>query len=427
MNPQAGNHQEDYPPREVEAARRVMTELWQVLGEYRDAMVLIGGWVPELLLPTAIPPHTGSLDVDVLLDPGPLRDEDRYADLVQLLKARGYAETDKPFKLAKDVTVDEDGSIRVEVDFLLPKKPKTKRGKILPEFRAIEADGARFTLNHKQPLAFQGRMPDGRQNTITLQVASLVAFIVMKAFALDGRDKTKDAYDLYFCLKNAPEGPKGLARALSPDRENPEVQHALKILASKYGSPDDYGPGSVVLFMNPNDPDERRFLARDAHAQMRVFLESLNPPSSSTPRTLEPREWREPPQPPRNAMVPMANTSQGTREPSVALLRAAGPEPLLPEAEPDPPCKSLVRPKGHVLPLAFCRRLRHRPPLPGGGGEAHRIPELCGLESHVRDESHHGRPRSQGQAAVHRLGHPGVSAPFQVIEYLEGRGPFPRL
>ena len=63
MNLQPGNHQEDYPQREVEAARRVMTELWQVLGAYRDAMVLIGGWVPDLLLPTAIPPHTGSLDL----------------------------------------------------------------------------------------------------------------------------------------------------------------------------------------------------------------------------------------------------------------------------------------------------------------------------------------------------------------------------
>lgn len=55
-----------------------MTEIWQVLGEYRDSMVLIGGWVPDLLLPGAIPPHTGSLDVDVLLDPGPIAIETRF-------------------------------------------------------------------------------------------------------------------------------------------------------------------------------------------------------------------------------------------------------------------------------------------------------------------------------------------------------------
>ena len=277
MTNPVGSHQEDYPPREVEAARRVMTELWQVLGEYRDAMVLIGGWVPELLLPGAIPPHTGSLDVDVLLDPGPLRNEDRYAELVVLLKGRGYEETDKPFKLAKGVKVDGGEPIRVEVDFLLPRKPKTRRGKVLPEFRAIEADGARFALGHKQPLTFRGHMPDGRQNTITLQVASLPAFIVMKAYALDGRDKPKDAYDLYFCLRNAPGGPKGLAEALGTDQTDPEVRRAMAILASKFGSPDDFGPSTVAMFLDPAEQDERRFLARDAYALMTAFLQAMMP------------------------------------------------------------------------------------------------------------------------------------------------------
>lgn len=277
MNPQIGSHQEDYPARDVEAARRVMTEIWQVLGEYRDSMVLIGGWVPDLLLPGAIPPHTGSLDVDVLLDPGPLREQDRYAELVVLLKTRGYELTDKPYKLAKMVQVDDGDPIRVEVDFLLPRKPKTKRGKVMPDFRAIEADGARFALGHKQALTFQGRMPDGRQNTITIQVASLPAFIVMKAYALDGRDKPKDAYDLYFCLRNSIEGPKGLARILRPDLENPEVRRALEILASKFSSPDDYGPSSVAMFLDPQDPGERRFVARDAHTLMKAFLGALAP------------------------------------------------------------------------------------------------------------------------------------------------------
>lgn len=153
----------------------------------------------------------------------------------------------------------------------------------MPDFRAIEADGARFALGHRQTLTFQGHMPDGRQNTITIQVASLPAFIVMKAYALDGRDKPKDAYDLYFCLKNYQGGPKGLAKILAPDKANPEVRGALAILASKFSSPDDYGPGSVVLFLSPEDPGERRFLARDAYSLMKAFLESLTPPESAAP------------------------------------------------------------------------------------------------------------------------------------------------
>ena len=147
----------------------------------------------------------------------------------------------------------------------------------MPDFRAIEADGARFALGHKQALTFQGRMPDGRQNTLTIQVASLPAFIVMKAYTLDGRDKPKDAYDLYFCLKNAVEGPKGLAGILRADLKNPEVRRALEILTSKFSAPDDSGPTSVDMFLDPEDPDERRFVARDAHALMKAFLEALAP------------------------------------------------------------------------------------------------------------------------------------------------------
>jgi hypothetical protein len=69
MNDRTGQRAAGYQAREVEAARRVIVELWQILGAYRDALVLVGGWVPELLLPHAKPPHTGSIDVDLLLNP----------------------------------------------------------------------------------------------------------------------------------------------------------------------------------------------------------------------------------------------------------------------------------------------------------------------------------------------------------------------
>ncbi len=39
----------DYGKREVEAARSVLVELIHLLGEFRDAIVLVGGSVPPLL------------------------------------------------------------------------------------------------------------------------------------------------------------------------------------------------------------------------------------------------------------------------------------------------------------------------------------------------------------------------------------------
>ncbi len=42
----------DYTAEAVEAARSVMLELSRVLGEYQNDMVIVGGWVPELLTQT---------------------------------------------------------------------------------------------------------------------------------------------------------------------------------------------------------------------------------------------------------------------------------------------------------------------------------------------------------------------------------------
>ena len=47
--------QHDYGQRQIEAARRVLIDLGQVLGSwFADSIVVVGGWVPELLLPTRV-------------------------------------------------------------------------------------------------------------------------------------------------------------------------------------------------------------------------------------------------------------------------------------------------------------------------------------------------------------------------------------
>ena len=47
----------DYSADAVAAARAVMLELVRLLGEFRDEIVIVWGWVPELLLPLARPAY----------------------------------------------------------------------------------------------------------------------------------------------------------------------------------------------------------------------------------------------------------------------------------------------------------------------------------------------------------------------------------
>ena len=83
MNPEP-RQRDDYSPRQIEAAHRVLVDIGQVLASFSDCVVVVGGWVPDLLLTDAEEPHIGSIDVDLALDAAKLS-EGRYAELLKLL------------------------------------------------------------------------------------------------------------------------------------------------------------------------------------------------------------------------------------------------------------------------------------------------------------------------------------------------------
>ncbi len=275
MNDREHRCAEDYTPREVEAARRVITELAQVLGDFREAMVLVGGWVPELRLSEAREPHTGSIDVDWILNPSKLRDQ-KYAYLLETMERHGYRAGEKSFQLYKEIKVDSGDPIRVDVEFLVPSVAKFgSRLNIRKNFRALDADAGEFALLNSELMTMEGRMPDGRENRIEILVTSIESFLVMKSFALTNRDKPKDAYDIYFCLLNFPGGVSGLAERIRPHMDTREVKEGLQRLESKFRSPDDYGAQSVVTFLNRPDQDEGAYIARDVYEHVDLLLRIL--------------------------------------------------------------------------------------------------------------------------------------------------------
>jgi uncharacterized protein YfaS (alpha-2-macroglobulin family) len=59
--------------------------------------VLVGGWVPDLLIEDADEKHVGSIDVDLALDAGKLN-EGRYAEMLNLLlNTKRYRQGEKDF------------------------------------------------------------------------------------------------------------------------------------------------------------------------------------------------------------------------------------------------------------------------------------------------------------------------------------------
>lgn len=283
-------HAADYSPAEVEAARRVMIEVAQNLGAYAEACVLVGGWVAELLQPEPETTYTGSIDVDLALNPKRLSG-DQYASLLDTLKRKGYQPGEKPFQLRKEVEI-EGRMISVDVDFLAPKGAKMKkhRPKLMPGFRILEADGCALAFRKPVMVTLDGKMPDGRQNQVTIRVAAVEDELVMKGYALAGRDKPKDARDIYVCVKNYPGGPVKLAAALKPRLGEKEVRVGLEHIAGKFRNESDFGPETVARFLNKPDKAGRDFDQRDAFEQVDRLMQELGLKVPVKPKTETPNE-----------------------------------------------------------------------------------------------------------------------------------------
>lgn len=258
MNPEP-RERDDYDHRQVEAARRVLIDLGQVLASFIDCLVVIGGWVPDLLLPEAAEPHVGSIDVDFALDADRLKDG-RYADLLELLlNTRRYQPGEKAFQFMTTVELnDGDRPVQVEVEFLAPadaelQKNKPKR---IAGFRVLQTEGCSEAFRAPVEKTLSGLNVRGTENTVHLLVASLADFLVLKAHAIGGRDKPKDSYDFCYTLENMPDGIDALAKDWAARSRERNVARAVEILREKFASVRSFGPQQLVEF--DHSPGKKR-------------------------------------------------------------------------------------------------------------------------------------------------------------------------
>ena len=258
-------NREDYNDRQVNAARSVMLELVRMLGEYQDAMIIVGGWVPALLIPSGVKGHVGSIDIDIALDHRKVK-ENAYKTIKALLESRGYTEDGKkPYTFNRMVTV-EGQVIVVEVDFLAGEYAgtgKSRRTQPFQDIRARKARGCEIAFEMNEELTIEGTLPGGARDSARVRVASVVPFIVMKGMAIADRLKEKDPYDIYYCLKYYPGGLDALIEEFKHHLRNKLVIEGLRNISEKFASVDHYGPKAVADFNSVTDREERDQIQRD--------------------------------------------------------------------------------------------------------------------------------------------------------------------
>lgn len=142
-------------------------------------------------------------------------------------------------------------------------KPK---GPLRTEIRPFVAPASALALDNATPIELA---PE-----IEIRVSAIVPFLVMKAkaFAHRAPKKTKDAYDIYFCVKHYPGGVESIADAFRSMRRDPLVEEAIAILARGFESPTARGCLDVSEFL---DDEEVDILRRDVFERMHALLERI--------------------------------------------------------------------------------------------------------------------------------------------------------
>jgi hypothetical protein len=97
----------------------------------------------------------------------------------------------------------------------------------------------------------------------------------MKAHAIGGRDKPKDAYDFCYCLDHSPDGIAPLAADWKARLGEEDISRALEILREKFEDPASFGPQQVVEFYHSPQPEEQEMQARRAYELVREFLQQI--------------------------------------------------------------------------------------------------------------------------------------------------------
>jgi hypothetical protein len=267
----------DYDGGITAASRTGLAEIMTTLGAYRDALVLIGGWAPYLILerfgdPTGVAAfaHVGSIDIDFVVDPE-IIGEAQYATIVQRLTERGYRPTpDSLFQFERTIrSPDDQREYLVRVDFLAP-QPLRGQGSarrhraVQPDLRARTLPGAEVALGHWFWYDLEAALPDGAAARVQVKAADLVSSLALKGIAIGERYAEKDAYDIYALCAYYRGGPRAVADAVRPALGEPPVRQGLGSLAQRFRALDAEGPTWVARFLGEGAADQEARVRQDA-------------------------------------------------------------------------------------------------------------------------------------------------------------------
>jgi predicted nucleotidyltransferase len=127
-------------------------------------------------------------------------------------------------------------------------------------------------------VTIEGTMPGGGINRVEIAVCSIPALLAMKGYAMAKRNKQKDAYDIYYCVRNYPDGAGALAEACRPLLDEKSAREGYAYIAEKFTTVGHVGPVWVKQFAEGQRILEERTPEQwqtDAFGQVDAWLRAL--------------------------------------------------------------------------------------------------------------------------------------------------------
>ena len=265
----------DYQPEHFDAVVSTCLHVATVLGALLDDIVVVGGLVPSLLVRDkagGVERHPGTMDLDLGLDLAVLAEE-RYAAISDQLRRAGFTvDVNERGRKTFYRWRSPEGTPRVTIDFLIPAggvRKEQRVAKFEGDFGALATQGLQLAKRDCRKVTISGRTPNGARAKRDIWVCGPGAFVVLKARAIRGREKQKDAYDLYYVLQHYGAGVEEIAAALTPLLDDADAREALEWLAEDFAEIDSLGPLRTALFRYRTPDDE---LQADVHDLVRSLL-----------------------------------------------------------------------------------------------------------------------------------------------------------
>lgn len=293
-----------YSEQVTKDCERVLVTLLRNLGPWKDSIFLVGGLTPRYLVrekPPVVPPHAGTLDLDIVVDILILETTEAYKTLEENLRKIGFDNATNSSGQKQSwrwkIKMDDGSTIILELladrsDQVGPRvQPLPTEGNI----SALNVPFSSMVIDLHDSIEITAELLGGDGTTTeTIRYANIVSFVCLKSMALEGRVERKDPHDLVYCIEHATGGIEAAAAAFREQiqgKHRDAVHRCIGILKKHFLSDEKTegylkdGPTMVANFeLGESEAREARILRqRNVSDVVELFLKSLGLPEEDIP------------------------------------------------------------------------------------------------------------------------------------------------